>query len=60
MIFERKLCIEKFEIENIYQTEGMAGSNSWKERKTFIIYLDLDAMKEMFIFHLFQVRKVSN
>ena len=47
MIFERKLCIEKFEIENIYQREG----------KTFIIYLDLDTIKEMFIFHLFQVRK---
>ena len=59
MIFERKLCIEKFEIENIYQTEKV-----WEpaiaRRKTFIIYLDLDAMKEMFIFHLFQVRKVSN
>ena len=49
MIFERKLCIEKFEIENIYQY-GIAG------RKTFIIYLDLDTIKEMFIFHLFQVR----
>ena len=54
MIFERKLCIEKFEIENIYQTEGMAAIAG---RKTFIIYLDLDTIKEMFIFHLFQVRK---
>ena len=41
MIFERKLCIEKFEIENIYQTEKV-----WEPaiagRKTFIIYLDLE------------------
>ena len=31
MIFERKLCIEKFEIENIYQTGGMGASNSRKK-----------------------------
>ena len=57
MIFERKLCIEKFEIENIYQTEGMAGSNSWKERKTFIIYLDLDTIKSNVYFPSFPSKK---
>ena len=54
MIFERKLCIEKFEIENIYQTGGMAAILG---RKTFIIYLDPDTIKEMVIFHRFPSKK---
>ena len=55
MIFERKLCIEKFEIENIYQTEGMAAIAG---RKTFIIYLDLDTIKRNVYFPSFQSKKI--
>ena len=55
MIFERKLCIEKFEIENIYQTEGMAAIAG---RKTFIIYLDLDTIKRNVYFPSFRSKKI--
>ena len=37
MIFERKLCIEKFEIENIYQTEGRYGSNTTRKKNLYHI-----------------------
>ena len=39
MIFERKLCIEKFEIENIYQTEGMAAIAGKKEKPLSYIWI---------------------